>query len=105
MSAAPHLLARASPRAVLFRRGRPSFLKLAVVLWLIATIIIPIGALVLGSLRPTGAGLFSAELTLSNYSALFASPGFRFGLLNTIIASAGGTVVAVLLGTWLAFLI
>lgn len=105
MSAAPPMLTRTSPRVTLFRQGRPSLLKLAVILWLIATIIVPIGALVLGSLRPTGAGLFSAEFTLSNYSALFASPGFRFGLLNTLIASAGGTVVAVLLGTWLAFLI
>src|SRR5690606_8864276 len=71
----------------------------------VATIVVPIGALVLGSLRPTGAGLLSPELTLSNYAALFASAGFRAGLVNTVVASALGTVIAVVVGPWLAFLI
>lgn len=103
MSPAPPLIQRF--RLAVTSRRRPSWLNLAVIVWLVITIIVPLATLVLGSLRPTGATLFSGELTFSNYTTLFQSAGFKSGLVNTLITSGGGAIIAVLIGTWLAFLI
>jgi len=73
-----------------------------VVVTLAAAVTIPIACLVILGLQSV-LGLFQGQLTFSNYTGLLQNPATRTALFNTIIFTAGGAVLAVLLGTVMAW--
>jgi len=73
-----------------------------VVLALAAAVTIPIACLVILGLQSV-LGLLQGDLSFANYSALLHDSGTRTALLNTVIFTAGGAMLAVLLGTVMAW--
>ncbi len=88
---------------------RVSLLELALYLLLTAIAVVPIVVLVLGSLTAASQGfsgaLLAGGVTFANYVALLGSPSFQSALSNTVLTSAAGAIIAMLLGSWLAFLV
>ncbi|HEY2793585.1 MAG TPA: iron ABC transporter permease [Micromonosporaceae bacterium] len=73
-----------------------------VVAVLALAVTIPIACLVILGLQTT-LGLFKGHLTFQNYTALWEQPATREALYHTLIFTVGGAVLAVFLGTVMAW--
>lgn len=84
-----------------FRSGLGSAPILTVVLYaiLIGIAVLPIVLLVWGSIRQDG------STTIGHYAALLDSPSFGRAFRNTLVSSALGVVLSIIVGSWLAFLV
>ena len=66
-------------------------------------VLLPVGALLYGSLRTAAPGV-EGSFTLDNYAQLL-SPRFLASLQNTLIVSISSTILCMLFGAFLAFLV
>lgn len=82
-------------------RAMPSLLLGMVLVYLVA---VPLGFLVLASLRPTGFP-FDQGWTLANHAAVFGAPGFGRLVADTLVFAVGSVGIALSLGVALAFLV
>lgn len=92
---------------VLLRNYRGFWVVLPVLLILIFLIVYPYFTLIYGSFtnEPPRQLSFSLNaLTLEKYQMIFSNSQFWTALRNTLVASLGGMVLALIIGVWLAWL-
>jgi len=73
-------------------------------LFLTYLVIVPLGMMVVSSIRPGGFPL-DPGFTLEHYAAVYGDPDFPGLLRSTLVFAGGATLFAVLLGTCIAWLI
>ncbi|MBW2219009.1 MAG: iron ABC transporter permease [Deltaproteobacteria bacterium] len=92
---------------ILFRKSAGFWIILPVFLILIFLIVYPYFILIYGSFTnepPRQLSLSFKDLTLDKYRNFLSNPLFWSALKNTLIASCGGTALALTIGVWLAWL-
>ena len=80
------------------------FLLLATLIILSYLVIPPVFVTIYSSLRVTS-DLGSASLSIGNYVDILASPGTAKVLLNSLVFAAGSSLLSIVFGTLLAWLV
>jgi iron(III) transport system permease protein len=92
---------------IFLRKSGGFWIILPMFLILIFLIVYPYFTLIYGSFTdepPRQLSLSFQDLTLEKYRTIFTNPEFWEALGNTLIASFGGMVMALIIGVWLAWL-
>jgi iron(III) transport system permease protein len=85
------------------RAGRGRYLALLpCVLFALVAMVLPLAALVVGSLQPFLSPTFKSGWTLANYTDLRSYPGALTSIGNSLLLSVLAAVIGVLLAAWLA---
>jgi iron(III) transport system permease protein len=87
-----------------FRFSLSRFILFATVIIVSYLAVIPLVFLIYGSVWSSSPGDPSGFLTLDHYVRVFSHPSFMMAASNSVFYSAGATLLALLLGTFLAFI-